>query len=175
MAKSITVTPATNNPSGNATLKFYFSEAEILAWEGATGNNRSALRVLKQGDAAALTTTLGTFSSNTTLTANVANGIGGVYYFGVQNTLSKDDFQFENFVLYPNPNKGNFIVRFNPYSNDDVKINVYDMRGRQIFEKSYANNSAFNQEINLDKAQSGVYLVTIANGGKKTTERIVIE
>jgi hypothetical protein len=175
MAKSITVTPATNNPSGNATLKFYFSEAEIAAWETATGNLRSALRVIKQGDAAALTTTLGTFSTNTTLTANVANGIGGVYYFGVQNTLSKDDFQFENFVLYPNPNKGNFIVRFNPYSNDDVKINVYDMRGRQIFEKSYANNGAFNQVINLDKAQSGVYLVTIANGGKKTTERIVIE
>lgn len=175
MAKTFTVTPTTNNPSGAATLKFYFSEAEITAWETATGNLRSALRVIKQGDVSALSTTLGTFGANTTLTANVANGIGGVYYFGVQNTLSKDDFQFENFVLYPNPNKGNFIVRFNPYSNDDVKINVYDMRGRQIFEKSYANNGAFNQEINLDKAQSGVYLVTIANGGKKTTERIVIE
>lgn len=174
-AKSITVTPTTNNPSGAATLKFYFTDAEIAAWETATGNNRSALRVIKQGGTSTLTTTVGTFGTNVTLTANVANGIGGVYYFGVQNTLSKDDFQFENFSLYPNPNKGNFTVRFNPYTSDNVAINVYDMRGRQIFEKSYVNNGTFNQEINLEKAQSGVYLVTISNGGKKTTERIIIE
>lgn len=174
-AKIITVTPATNNASGAATLKFYFSEAEIAAWEAATGNVRSALRVIKQGDTAALATTLGTFGPNTTLTANVANGIGGVYYFGVQNTLSKDDFQFENFALYPNPNKGNFTVRFNPLTSDKVNINVYDMRGREIFVKSYVNNGMFNQEVNLDKAQSGVYLITISNGGKKTTERIIIE
>ncbi|MCL9807154.1 choice-of-anchor J domain-containing protein [Flavobacterium amniphilum] len=174
-AKSVTVTPATNNASGAATLKFYFTEAEIAAWEAATGNNRSALRVIKQGGTTTLATTVGTFGANTTLTANVANGIGGVYYFGVQNTLSKDDFQFENFSLYPNPNKGNFTVRFNPYTSDNVVINVYDMRGRQIFEKSYVNNGAFNQEVNLEKAQSGVYLITIANGGKKTTERIIVE
>ncbi|MFC4815704.1 T9SS type A sorting domain-containing protein [Flavobacterium sp. GCM10023249] len=175
MAKTFTITPTTNNATGNATLKFYFSEAEIAAWESATGNSRTALRVIKQGDASALSTTAGTFGTNTTLTANVANGIGGVYYFGVQNTLDTSDFEFDNFALYPNPNKGNFTVRFNPETNDKVNINVYDLRGRQIFEKAYVNNGAFNQEINLDKAQTGVYLITIANGDKRTVKRIVIE
>ncbi len=175
MAKTFTITPTNNTTSGNATLKFYFTEAEVKDWETATGNSRTALRVIKEGDVSALSTTLSTFGTNTTLTANVANGIGGVYYFGIQNTLDTSDFEFDNFSLYPNPNKGNFTVKFDPETNDKININVYDLRGRQIFEQSYTNNGAFNQEVNLDRASSGMHLITISTDQKKTTKRIVIE
>ncbi|MCL9808120.1 T9SS type A sorting domain-containing protein [Flavobacterium luminosum] len=91
------------------------------------------------------------------------------------NTLSNNDFEFDNFSLYPNPNKGNFTVKFDPETNDKINIDVYDLRGRQIFERSYVNNGTFNQEVNLNNISSGVYLITISNGQKKTTKRIVIE
>jgi len=174
MAKTVSVTPATNN-NGTATMKFYFSEAEIAAWETATGNSRSALRVLKQGDASTLSTTLGTFGPNSTLTANVANGIGGVYYFGVQNTLGKSNFEFDNFALYPNPNKGEFTVKFTSSTGNDIKLLVHDLRGRLVSEKSFVNTGAINQSVSLSNVEAGIYLVSIIDGDKKTVERVIIE
>ncbi len=174
MAKTVSVTPATNN-AGNATMKFYFSEAEIAAWETATSNSRTALRVLKQGDALTLSTTLGTFGSNTTLSANVANGIGGVYYFGVQNTLSNSNFEFEDFSLYPNPNKGEFTVKFISSTGSDIKVVTNDLRGRKVYEKSFTNTGTINQSVSLNNVEPGIYLVSIIDGDKKTVKRIVVE
>jgi subtilisin-like proprotein convertase family protein len=55
-------------------------------------------------------------------------------------TLSSDSFGLENFTLYPNPNNGNFTIQFNTNSGNEIKINVHDIRGREIFNKSYDNN-----------------------------------
>jgi subtilisin-like proprotein convertase family protein len=90
-------------------------------------------------------------------------------------TLANPDFEFENFTLYPNPNKGDFTIKFTSASTNDIKINVHDMRGRQVYEKSFSNTGAFNQNINLNKVASGVYLVSIIDGAKKTVKRIVVE
>lgn len=175
MAKRVTVTPTTNNASGAGTIKFYFTEAEIAAWEGITGNSRTALRVIKSGVGSTLATVSGTFGANTTLTGTVANGIGGDYYFGTIATLGVEEFEFANLSLYPNPNKGNFTIELNSDSSNEIKVSVADMRGRQIFNRSFAVNGTFNQSINLENAQSGVYLVSITDGVKKTVKRIIVE
>jgi hypothetical protein len=49
------------------------------------------------------------------------------------------------------------------------------MRGRIIFDNSYDNTGLFSQNIQLDQAQSGVYLVTVKDGDRKEVKRIVIE
>ena len=175
MAKRITVTPTTNNASGAGTIKFYFTDAEVAAWEGITGGARANLKVIKGGTGTVLTTTTGTFGTNFTLTGTVTNGIGGDYYFGTVTTLGRDNFEFASLNLYPNPNKGNFTIELESDSNSDIKISVADLRGRQIFDRKYANNGTFNQTINLENTQSGVYLVTITDGVKKTVKKIVIE
>ena len=89
--------------------------------------------------------------------------------------LSTQDFGLAEFSLYPNPNKGNFTVKFNSSSQNNVGITVHDMRGRIIFDNSYNNTGLFSQNIQLDNAQSGVYLVTVKNGDRKEVKRIVIE
>ncbi|WP_394757976.1 reprolysin-like metallopeptidase [Flavobacterium sp.] len=90
-------------------------------------------------------------------------------------TLSNPDFEFADFNLYPNPNNGDFTVKFTSDTSNDIKINVHDMRGRQVYEKSFSNTGAFNQNVNLSKVQAGVYLVSIIDGAKKTVKRIVVE
>ncbi|WP_300567939.1 zinc-dependent metalloprotease [Flavobacterium sp.] len=90
-------------------------------------------------------------------------------------TLGVSDVEFQDFSLFPNPNHGTFAIRFVSKSSDDIKINVHDMRGRQIFEASYSNTGTFNQNITLNKVQSGVYLATITDGSNKTIKRIIIE
>lgn len=94
--------------------------------------------------------------------------------FTLNRNLSTEVFEITNLELYPNPNRGNFNIKFDATSNN-VKVLVHDIRGRQIFDKNYNNNGVFNQEINLENTQSGVYLVSVFDGNKKTTKRVVIE
>jgi hypothetical protein len=54
-------------------------------------------------------------------------------------------------------------------------VNVYDMRGRTIFENNYSNQVMFNENIQLNNAQAGVYLVSVTDGNQKMVKRIVIE
>ena len=92
-----------------------------------------------------------------------------------ETPLSVDEFGVNDFAIYPNPNNGTFTIKLNSSSNKDIKVNVVDVRGRQIFNNSYASNSEFNQVINLDNLQSGMYLVTVNDGDRKATKKIVIE
>lgn len=107
--------------------------------------------------------------------------VQNIYYavnttkFAITPALANTTFELDNFVLYPNPNNGSFKISFNSDSSNDVKISINDIRGRKIFNKSYTNNGLFNENIELDKIQAGIYLVTVQNGTNKTVKRIVIE
>ena len=91
-------------------------------------------------------------------------------------TLGNEEFDnLQSFVVYPNPNKGNFTVSFDNPSDETVNIAVMDMRGRKIFENNYQSGSTFNQEIQLENAQSGVYLLNLTNGNRKEVKRIIVE
>ena len=92
-----------------------------------------------------------------------------------QAVMSVADTSLSNFVLYPNPNKGNFTVQFNSSSSNEIAISVHDMRGRTILNNKYSNTGLFSQNVQLNQVQSGVYLVTVQDGDKKVVKRIIIE
>lgn len=94
---------------------------------------------------------------------------------GLQAVLSTQANQLTDFAIYPNPSKGNFNIQFDNTTSNEIKVNVYDMRGRTIFENKYSNQATFNENIQLNNAQSGVYLVSITDGNQKLTKRLVIE
>ena len=89
--------------------------------------------------------------------------------------LSSESFDISDLVLYPNPNNGNFNIQFTSTSGNEIKVNVHDLRGREIFTKKYSNNGLFNENLQLSNVQSGIYLVTIQDGSSKVTKKIVIE
>ena len=174
MSKQFTITPA-NNVSGNATITFYFTAAEIAGWEAATGNNRSLLYVVRDGLTREIQpVTIGSFGAGVTLAATFTGGIQGVYSFARQQSLPTDSFEFNEIELYPNPNNGTFNVQFTP-SSDKINLVVFDLRGRVIFDKQYQNNGLFDEAIQLDNVESGVYLVKIQDGSRSLTKKIVIE
>ena len=90
-----------------------------------------------------------------------------------ETPLSNDSFEIDDFVLYPNPNNGTFNIQFTSLSNN-VKVSVHDMRGREVFNKSYGNNGLFNELLRLDNVQSGIYLVTVQDGARKSTKKMVV-
>ncbi|MFD2822323.1 T9SS type A sorting domain-containing protein [Lacinutrix iliipiscaria] len=90
-------------------------------------------------------------------------------------TASIEESQFEIFSIYPNPSNGEFTLNLNSTSNEDINVTVYDIRGRSVYHKTYDNTSDFSQVVNLNAVQSGVYLVSVSDGERKTIKRIIIE
>jgi subtilisin-like proprotein convertase family protein len=90
-------------------------------------------------------------------------------------TLFEGGGEISDFVVYPNPNKGVFNVRFTSQSTDGVKVLVHDLLGRKLFEKQYENKGEFNESIQLKNIQAGVYLLTVIDGDRKEVRKIVIQ
>lgn len=90
-------------------------------------------------------------------------------------SLSTEDFaSFDDLSIYPNPNNGQFTVKLKSASNKDINVEVFDIRGRSVLKESYRNTGDFNQNINLNNAQSGMYLLNIDDGERKITKKIII-
>ncbi|SHG61352.1 reprolysin-like metallopeptidase [Flavobacterium defluvii] len=88
-------------------------------------------------------------------------------------TLGTDDFENINFTLYPNPNKGSFTVQFASESNE-VKVYVHDVLGKNVYSKTFETSGDFNQNIQLPNVSSGMYLVTVVDGNKRTVKKIIV-
>lgn len=90
-------------------------------------------------------------------------------------TLGVDDVELENnFAIYPNPNNGEFNVKFNATSNN-VSVEVFDIRGRSVYANGFDNSGVFDETINLGSVQSGMYLLNVKDGSRTFTKKIVVE
>jgi subtilisin-like proprotein convertase family protein len=111
-----------------------------------------------------------------TVTDNAVNNTGTLVSWAVDFgcTLASPQYEISDLAIYPNPNKGNFNIQFSNPSGD-VKVNVFDIRGRRIFENNYSSTSNFNENIQLNNAETGIYLVTIVDGTRKIVKKIIVE
>ena len=89
--------------------------------------------------------------------------------------LAINNFEFNNFSLAPNPNNGSFKIQFDAIANNEINITVNDIQGRKIIERTFNNSGLFSEDILINNAQKGVYLVTIKNGEKKIVKKIIVE
>ncbi|MBL4664109.1 MAG: choice-of-anchor J domain-containing protein, partial [Flavobacteriaceae bacterium] len=84
MDKTFDISPTITTGSGSISATFYFTEAEVLGWEMATGDMRTNL-VAARGNASSVTETtaltIGSFGGDVTLTGNFT-GLDGTFYFG---------------------------------------------------------------------------------------------
>ncbi|AXG73573.1 T9SS C-terminal target domain-containing protein [Flavobacterium arcticum] len=82
---------------------------------------------------------------------------------------------FTNFTLYPNPNNGDFTIRYTSATGDDINVMVHDIRGRQLLSNTYRNTGLFENNLSLGTVEAGVYLVTVQDGSNKITKKIVVQ
>ncbi len=94
---------------------------------------------------------------------------------GIEPVLAVNDLVADNlFSIYPNPNNGEFSIQVNSSSSNNILVEVYDLRGRLILNKSYNNSGNLNEKLNLGNVQSGIYLVNVNDGSRKSTKKIVV-
>ena len=106
---------------------------------------------------------------------NIVDGEVEDYTLNIIPTEAIEEFGFENFIVYPNPNNGVFTIQLNGALNRDIDVEIYDVRNRFIYKNTYPNNGDFRQEMQLNNVQSGMYLLIVNDGLKKSTKRIVVK
>ena len=79
------------------------------------------------------------------------------------------------FKVYPNPNTGEFSIKLSNKTLSKINVDIYDLRGRTIYKNSYQTTDGFNKKINLNNVQSGMYILNISDGLRKSTRKIIIE
>jgi hypothetical protein len=105
-------------------------------------------------------------------------GIGGCV--GESAVLNILDSATNKIFFYPNPNQGQFQVRYNNPQNNSTQnyIRVFDSRGAKVFEQLYSVNAPYSQMlVNISARGSGVYLVELSdkNGKRLATGKVVIK
>lgn len=102
MSKTFRITSQNDNPIGNYTISFYYTQAEVTAWEAATGKSRNDLfiiKVLNNPISAVNATnfetyniesqpvTISSFGSNVIFQATFSSPLSGGYALGSQITM----------------------------------------------------------------------------------------
>ncbi|MGZ5242894.1 MAG: T9SS type A sorting domain-containing protein [Bacteroidia bacterium] len=97
--------------------------------------------------------------------------IGSNPVFVGGNEVIKPLQQVLNVNIYPNPNKGNFIVSL--HENGDYEITVYDIAGKPVSQTVYSRQST---NLTLENIKAGIYLVKVVekNSGRQLVKRISV-
>ncbi|MFI0428754.1 reprolysin-like metallopeptidase [Mariniflexile sp. HMF6888] len=106
------------------------------------------------------------------------NGFDGEvedYTLSIMPTTTIDAFGFENLVVFPNPNNGKFVIQLNGSLERAIDVAVFDIRGRHIYKNNFPNVGDFSQELQLNNVQSGMYLLIVSDGIRKSTKKIIIK
>lgn len=159
LAKTFYINPTNDSSTGNYTVSFYYTNAEVLAWETATGKSRTELHVIKVIDNPVnlvndinfsgfnieeIPATIVAFGSDVIFQATFSTNLAGGYALGPKSTINCGDIVSTwNGSTWSNgsPNKQIAIV-----INGD-----YDTALNGSFECcSLVVNSGFNFDIQAD-------------------------
>lgn len=116
------------------------------------------------------------YNSDPTACATNYDGQIEDYTIIVDNPASVGENSLANFSMFPNPSEGFLNIRFEQLEEQEVKVQMYDMRGRTVKEFSYNNsNGRFSETLDINSVSSGIYLVKVMNGTKSTIKKLIVE
>ena len=107
----------------------------------------------------------------------IGNGIESEVEDYTVNILSKasiERFGFENLIIYPNPNKGDFNIQLNGSLTRDITVQIFDTKNKLITSRVYKSTGDFMQPLNLYYLQSGMYIVRVSDGKRTINKKIII-
>lgn len=88
--------------------------------------------------------------------------------------LGVSGYEITDFVLYPNPNKGNFTVLFKSNDSATIRIFVTDMMGKKVYDEKFKNTGDINEIVQLGNVPAGTYIVTVEDGDRKGVLKIIV-
>ncbi len=79
--------------------------------------------------------------------------------------------------IFPNPNKGEFILEISQVAEGAVNLSVLDVQGRIVETQvlHHAAGETFRSNIMLQNADKGLYILLLENDGNKYHKRLIVE
>lgn len=82
----------------------------------------------------------------------------------------------ESLTLYPNPNSGNFNVRFAAENNGTALLRISDVSGKVILNETFEVSAGKNtKKVRLSNIPSGMYVLELVRDGSREVRRISID
>ncbi len=82
----------------------------------------------------------------------------------------------EQLSLFPNPTRfGKLYLSYNRMKGIDLNLNFYNILGQNVMNKQLSAVETIENEIDVSKLSSGVYLVEISSKNLKITKKLIIE
>ena len=99
---------------------------------------------------------------------------GGV--ITIEGVLALDENSFENFALWPNPSNGSINLALTPFSNGEIEVSLYDIRGSLVYNKGFeTNGSLFEKALTFNGLNTGIYFIKVSNNGISKTTKLIIK
>lgn len=123
-----------------------------------------------------------TASRDSYTTANPDSSIWGYgklnAYRAVKHTLEtisvdKVDNQSNGFVIYPNPNNGNFTILSDGMEKGS-HVSIYDLEGKKIVEQSVSDATMFEAFEFDAHLRSGTYLLELKSRTGRSVQRLIV-
>ena len=186
--KTFYINPTNTTGSGDVTITFYFTEAEVAGWEAATGGtyNRNQLYASRD-DSGPITfapgntinavetvpLTVGSYGTSGVTFTGTFTGVTGGFVLIPDALLSVDDnLNPTNVGLYPNPTNGIINITM-PENTMPTNYKVYNMLGQEIINKAIQSEN--DLAIDARALQSGMYFVKISNKTSSVTLQFIRE
>ncbi|MCC5945089.1 MAG: T9SS type A sorting domain-containing protein [Bernardetiaceae bacterium] len=78
------------------------------------------------------------------------------------------------FTVFPNPNEGNFNVRWNGLNTQELKFTVFNVNGQIVYRKDIAASNSGTESISLSNLAGGLYILKIDTDKGSTQHKISI-
>ncbi|MEO9220067.1 MAG: T9SS type A sorting domain-containing protein [Bacteroidia bacterium] len=112
-----------------------------------------------------------TFSVSNTVKITVV-----VYRISEVTEIAEQQSSTDILSLYPNPNNGQFTLSLNTTDNNELKITVVNVLGKEVYNQNqYFNKGENLLQIQLDKLPKGIYFVRVQNGNKQLQHKFIYQ
>ncbi len=91
--------------------------------------------------------------------------------------IKENNTAISQLVVYPNPFSSNAQVYFNLTKTENVRIDVYNVIGKNVYSSDNVvmNVGEHNLQLNAQEWNAGMYFVTLTAGDHSMTQKISIE
>lgn len=155
---TVTFTATSTNGGTNPVYKWYKNQTLIAGATSAVYKAVAGVDFITGSEIyATLTSSLecsGTVPVSSTKFTMTVNNVG------IRSTHGS---QLANLKLYPNPNKGQFIIEGELPNAGKYTISIINQLGQQVFMNEIQTGKTLRQEVLLDQLGDGIYVLVVSN------------
>ncbi|WP_185956548.1 zinc-dependent metalloprotease [Changchengzhania lutea] len=153
-------TNVNNNPSSNSPFTIYIPIDAVLG--------KTTMRIATKYN--------GDFQNQELLpTENGLEAEVEDYSLYILPTKSIEANGFENLLVFPNPNNGQFTIKLNGSLTRAITLEVFDIRGHFIGNIKLNGTGDLKEQVDFYNLSSGVYVLKISDGTKSAIKKMVVK